>query len=90
MIIEKMDAEEKQVCSLTEKLTLESEPVSVESDEKKREQWDKKIEYMLSMVGYIVGLGNFWRFPYLCMRNGGGEFSNYSYFLFFIYLFLKD
>ena len=46
MIIEKMDAEEKQVCSLTEKLTLESEPVSVESDAKKREQWDKKIEYM--------------------------------------------
>ncbi|KRZ97361.1 Sodium- and chloride-dependent glycine transporter 2 [Trichinella sp. T8] len=37
-----------------------------------RGQWSKKLDYILSMVGYSVGLSNIWRFPYLCYQNGGG------------------
>ena len=41
--------------------------------DKKRHTWASKREYILTTLGYIVGIGNIWRFPYLCMRNGGGK-----------------
>ncbi|TNN40480.1 Sodium- and chloride-dependent GABA transporter 2 [Liparis tanakae] len=41
---------------------------------RKREQWRKKREYILASAGNVVGLGNVWRFPYLCYKNGGGVF----------------
>uniref|UniRef100_A0A8C4XCG9 Transporter n=1 Tax=Erpetoichthys calabaricus TaxID=27687 RepID=A0A8C4XCG9_ERPCA len=45
-----------------------------ETKENKRSQWAKKAEYFLAVAGNIVGLGNVWRFPYLCYKNGGGVF----------------
>ena len=45
-----------------------------ENSEVERQQWGTKIEYLLAMIGYCVGLGNVWRFPYICIRNGGGKY----------------
>lgn len=46
-----------------------------ETEEANRAEWSGKMQFFLSIIGYSVGLGNIWRFPYLCQQNGGGEFK---------------
>lgn len=51
-----------------------------------RAAWSGKMQFFLSIIGYSVGLGNIWRFPYLCQKNGGGKCITHFSHIFFIFL----
>ncbi|XP_031176606.1 sodium-dependent neutral amino acid transporter B(0)AT2 [Sander lucioperca] len=65
-------------------LTTVCGPDGVETCDADRPAWDSKIQYVLAQVGFSVGLGNVWRFPYLCHQNGGGAFMLLYVFLLLI------
>nr|WP_026652238.1 sodium-dependent transporter [Butyrivibrio proteoclasticus] len=43
-------------------------------DKNKRGSFSGKLGFVLAAAGASVGLGNIWRFPYLCASYGGGVF----------------
>ncbi|KAG1684334.1 Sodium- and chloride-dependent GABA transporter ine [Nymphon striatum] len=52
--------------------------------ERGREEWSTKAEFILSCLGYSIGLGNIWRFPFICYKGGGGAFLIPYFIMMFI------
>ena len=74
-IQEKKEGNEAITAAVVEdKKSPEEQKVEPKEEVVVREQWSRKTEFLLAIIGFSVDLGNIWRFPKVVYENGGGRF----------------
>lgn len=64
---------------------LDNTPRQISSEETRIQSssWSNELDLIINCIGYSVGLGNLWRFPFVAYKNGGGEMK-------YIYIFFRS